>query len=285
MRIDHVLELHPPKEVTAPLVFDSPHSGQDYPPDFDYACDFADLVGTEDRFVDELFSDAPQYGAPLLRALFPRCYIDVNRAVDDIDPALFEHPWPLSEFGAINPTNRSDAGIGLIRRLITPKKTVYNSFLTPKTILNRINTYYTPYHDQLSVLIDQNMNRFGKNLHINCHSMPSNSANRAKLLRFNPSKSVDFCLGDRNGTTCDPAITTNTKEHLESLGYNVTINDPYRGVELVQKYSNPEQGRHSLQVEINRALYMDEQSFEKTKNFEKLKTDINKTIEFWKRLT
>lgn len=277
-----VFRITRPQGTSLPLIFDSPHSGRDYPGDFDYVCSRPDLESAEDSFVDELFSAAPAHGAALLCALFPRSYIDVNRAEDDIDPGL------LGERGAeiyphpINPSARSDAGIGLIRRLVKPGAPVYGRALTYAEIQKRIETYYRPYHDALQKLVDEAHYNFGQVWHVNCHSMPSASAKPRQPLPLNRGRSqtVDFVLGDRDGTTCAPEFTRAIRDYLRSLGYTVTVNDPFKGVELIARHSNPARGRHSLQIEINKALYMDESSGRKTPGFEKLKTDIEKLVKF-----
>ena len=276
MFIPNVLNLTEP-ENALPLIFDSPHSGTHYPEDFDYACPFMALEQSEDKYVDDLFINAPSLGAPLLCALFPRTYIDVNRSMDDIDEALLDKPWNDPDI-ALNPTNRSYAGIGLIRRLIKPSLPVYNRLMSQKEIKSRIETYYTPYHHALGKLIEDAHKNFGQVWHINCHSMPSTAKQIGAYARLNPAKTTDFVLGDRDGTSCDIQFTHMIRDFLQSKGYRVAINNPYKGVELVERYSAPALGRHSIQIEINRALYMDEQSCAKNKNYEALKSDITALI-------
>ena len=263
-----------------PLVFDSPHSGQNYPDDFNYCCDRGALEKAEDKYVDDLFSNAPDLGVPLLCANFPRSFLDVNRAVDDIDEELLSEPWPAHFDITPAPSNRSYAGIGLIRRLVQPGVPVYDHALTPEEIYQRIETYYRPYHDTLSKLINHAHYHYGQVWHINCHSMPSASTRQGALGRVNPFNSPDFVLGDRDGTSCALDFTHSVRDFLTSLGYKVAINDPYKGVELVKRYSAPSTGRHSLQIEICRSLYLNEDSYEKSRNYDKLKQDITKLIEF-----
>jgi N-formylglutamate amidohydrolase len=263
-----------------PLIFDSPHSGRNYPADFNYACTFDDLQKCEDHFVDELYAAAPDYGAIFLKANFPRSYIDPNRAIDDVDTELLANFWtgPI-----INPTARSLSGIGLIRRLVKPGMPIYDRPLGSEEIENRIHTYYQPYHKEIETLFDEAHYRYGQVWHINCHSMPENTAiPRRRAIGFNGNrpKPVDFVLGDRDGTTCDPAFTRLIRHFLEDLGYSVTINDPFKGVELIRKYSEPALGRHSLQIEINKALYMDEETGLKTADFKRVKKDIDTMIGF-----
>lgn len=261
-----------------PLVFDSPHSGTDYPEDFDFTCNKALLEKAEDKFVHELFENVPDHGGVLLSALFPRSYLDLNRAGDDIDPELLDGEWPTPE--TMNPSNRSFAGIGLIRRLVKPGEPVYDRGLTPEEIKHRIDTYYTPYHETLEKMLDGAHYKFGQVWHINCHSMPSAGKRLGAQGRVNPFQTPDFVLGDRDGTSCDLDFTHAMRDFLKSLGYKVSINDPYKGVELVEKYSAPSEGRHSIQIEICKALYLNEDTYKKNKNYDVLKADIDKLIKW-----
>lgn len=265
-------------EKALPLVFDSPHSGHVYPADFDFACDFATLEQAEDKYVDDLFADVPKAGAALLLAHFPRSYIDPNRAACDIDMNLMEEDWT----GEHNPTARSDAGIGLIRRLVSPGVPVYNRPLSAHEIRHRIDDYHAPYHDALKELIDDAHYNYGQSWHINCHSMPASTAypRQPAGLIGRKARPVDFCLGDRDGSTCDRDFIYTLRDFLRGLGYTVSINDPFKGVELVSRYSDPARGRHSLQLEVNKALYMNEETGEKSGGYTNLKEDINAMIEF-----
>lgn len=256
-----------------PLVFDSPHSGTAYPQDFDFACEFSVLEKAEDKYVDELFMHAPDAGATFLHADFPRSYIDVNRCDKDIDIDLLEEIWT----DEINATARSHAGIGLIRRLVRPGVPLYSRQLKVSEIKHRIEKYYIPYHEALERVIEEAHYNYGQVWHVNCHSMPSQDG---QSFRTMPLKAADFVLGDRDGTTCDIAFTHAVRDFLKGLGYRVAINDPYKGVELVRRYSNPATGRHSLQIEIARNLYMDENTYKKSIRFNRLKADIEKLIQF-----
>ena len=259
-----------------PLVFDSPHSGQVYPEDCHYACTFDDLEKCEDKFVDELFSNAPNLGAAILCANFPRSFIDVNRKATDIDPELMREDWPHSE---IAPSARSDAGIGLIRRLVKPGVPVYDGALTAQEVWSRIQKYYDPYHEALSNIIYDAHYNFGQVWHVNCHSMPSSSA-RPRRVIGQAGRASDIVLGDRDGTTCHLGFTHALRDFMKDLGYVVTINDPFKGVELISRYSNPGRGFNSIQIEINKSLYMDERNNQKNENYAALKADIEKLMTF-----
>jgi N-formylglutamate deformylase len=255
-----------------PLVFDSPHSGHIYPADFDHVCSLDVLRRAEDNEVENLFGDVTKAGASLLTALFPRTYIDVNRAEDDIDTEILSERWP----GPLNPTSRSYAGIGLIRRLVKPGTPVYDRTLGVAEIKGRIDGYYRPYHAALKSLLDDAHYRFGQVWHINCHSMPSSSAALTNgVLNMQP----DFVLGDRDGTSCDLDFTHMIRNALRDMGYRVAINNPYKGVELVRRSANPAEGRNSIQIEVSKSLYWDEKKNERNKNFNRLKSDIDKLVE------
>lgn len=267
-----ILELLQPPQQSCALVFDSPHSGQSYPDDFNYACPLEELQKSEDRYVDELFAAAIDHGAPMLKAHFARSYIDVNRQAHDIDP---EHIAGTLNFRA-KPGMRSKFGTGLIRQVCRPRAPlpVYAEKLSAKEVHHRIASYYTPYHQALEELIEQTHQKFDHVLHINCHSMPS-SVQKNLPPHFGP---VDINLGDRDGTSANAALTEKLKEVFEDLGYRTHINRPFKGVALVQNYADPQLGKHSIQIEINRALYMNEESLEKTAKFDKLQQDLTQFI-------
>ena len=261
-----------PREGEVPLVFDSPHSGTDYPEDFDHTCPRAVLRTAEDTYVHELYAAAPAHGATLIGALFPRSYIDANRHIADIDQALLAEPWPHP----LNPGVKTKLGIGLIRRLAVPKLPVYSRKLGVAEVQARIDRYYHPYHAELQTAADRLHARFGSVWHVNCHSMKSVSNGMAAE---GPGVArADFVLGDRDGTTCAPELTRFVEKFLGKRGYDVRINDPYKGVELVRRHGRPKQNRHSLQIEVNRKLYMDEESFERNANFAKLKADLDALV-------
>ncbi len=266
-----------------PVIFDSPHSGRNYPDNFNYACPLDELMQVEDRYVDDLFSSAPDKGAALLYALFPRSYIDVNRAIDDIDLKLLgKFSWPEDILLQANPGRRSQAGIGLVSRLIMPGKPIYNRDLSPNEIINRIEKYYIPYHKALETVIDENHYKYGKSWHINCHSMPAASSFPKHSPKFTGymQKACDFVLGNRGGTSCSKDFTHYIRDYLKKCGFYVTINDPFQGVELVRKYSCPGKGLNSLQIEINRSLYMNELTGEKLRDYNEFQEIIDGLIDY-----
>lgn len=270
-RLADFYHIHRPSGPGIPLVFDSPHSGSTYPDDFHYACSLETLRRAEDNEVDVLFGSAPAHGATLLAALFPRTYIDVNRAVDDIDMDLLNERWP----GPLNPSQRSYAGIGLIRRLVKPGIPVYDRDLSVAEIMHRLDHYYHPYHAALKSLLDDAHYRFGQVWHVNCHSMPGSPAPVMHgVLHMQP----DIVLGDRDGTSCDLEFTHMIRDTLRGLGYRVAINNPYKGVEIVRRSASPAEGRHSLQIEINKSLYWDEQKNRRKTDFKATQEAMEKLI-------
>ena len=255
-----------------PVVFDSPHSGTLYPADFATIVPHLTLRRAEDTHVEALYASAPDHGATLISANFPRSYIDPNRSLLDIDAALLDSPWP----GPINVSKKTEKGIGLVWRLLDTGEAIYTRKLTVAEVQARIASSYTPYHRAVRDAINAAHKHYGAVWHINCHSMPATSS---VISEEGPGVSrADFVLGDRDGTTCDPAFTTFVALTLRGMGYDVRINDPYKGVELVRAYSDPGAHKHSIQIEVNRKWYMNEDSRERNANFAKLQVDISSLI-------
>ena len=270
--VPDILERFDPEGRLAPVVFDSPHSGSIYPDDFGHCIDRIHLRQTEDAFIDELFAEAPRRGATLLCALFPRSYVDPNRSPEDIDPSMLKGEWPYRA----NPGEKAKLGVGLI-----PSResggVVYDRLLSVEEICRRLDIYYWPYHRELEQALDRTQQRAGAFWHLNCHSMPAVSTSVSPEGPGVPRP--DFCLGTRDGTTCDSEFAELVESCLADMGYAVAIDDPYRGVELVRRYSDPLHGRHSLQIEINRGLYMDEASITRHDGFAALKGNVTRLVE------
>jgi N-formylglutamate deformylase len=251
-----------------PLVLDSPHSGREFPADFDAAVSEAELREAEDCYVDELYAAAAELGAPLLAASFPRTYIDANRHAGDVDLELIEGAWPWE----YRPSGKARLGKALVWRTLDDGRPIYARRLAAQAVRRRIERWHTPYHVALKAHLDAAHRRFGKVLHINCHSM--RSVARRQSDDGEGSVRADFVLGDRDGTTCDPRFTELVRATLAGMGYSVKVNDPYKGVELVRAYSDPRAGRHSLQIEINKRLYMDEATLAKGPGFARLQAEL-----------
>lgn len=269
--VPDVVERVDPEHAALPVVFDSPHSGHVYPDDFGHSLPLPMVRMSEDAYVDEVFGAAPSAGAILIRALFPRSYIDPNRAPDDIDITMLAEPWP----GVVNPGPKTELGVGLIPKR-EPGGQMYDRKLSLKEVEHRIRDYWRPYHEAVRNALDACHHQFGAVWHLNCHSMPSTSTEVSPEGAGVPRPEI--CLGDRDGTTCAPEFIHAVAEEFTLLGYEVALNAPYKGAELVRRYADPAIGRHSLQIEINRALYMDEKRIEKSPGFDDLATDIEAVI-------
>jgi len=239
-----------------PLVLDSPHSGTVYPEDFRPACDLATLRRAEDTHVEKLYAFAPAMGAAWIEAHFPRSYLDANRDTTELDTALLDGPWtePLSADPRVLAKVR--LGKGLVWKLTDEGLPIYDRLLGVDEVRARIDNCWRPYHAAVAEAIDATHARHGYSIHINCHSMPAVAGSHAT--DFPGLVHADFVIGDRDGSTADPALSQRICEHLRARGYSVDYNHPYKGVELVRRHGRPAGHRHSIQVEVNRRLYMDE---------------------------
>jgi N-formylglutamate deformylase len=262
--ISGVLWRRDPAADAVPLVLDSPHSGSLYPEDFSFCCPLPILRRAEDAYVDELFGTAPEFGATLLAAVFPRSYLDVNRAADDLDPGLLAAAWP--DHLPLRPATR----VGLVRRYAQQGVPIYDRKLRPEEVLERVERYHAPYHRTLDEACDRLHRQFGAVWHINAHSMPSTGSRK----HGRKGEHGDFVIGDRDGTTCAPEFTDFVAMTLRGMGYEVHVNDGYKGVELVRRQGRPAEQRHSLQIEVDRSLYMDQRTLEKLPGFEVVQDDL-----------
>jgi N-formylglutamate deformylase len=269
----HVYEIRGPHAAALPLVLDSPHSGNRFPADFDAVVSELELREAEDCYVDELWQGAAALGAPLLVALFPRTYLDPNRHAGDIDPELIEGAWQ----GEIVASGKAKLGKSLVWRTLEDGRPIYGRKLQAGEVRLRIERYHAPYHAALRTLLDDTHRRFGAVWHINCHSMRAVAGKQSDDGEGRPR--ADIVLGDRDGTTCDPGFTEFVRATLAGMGHDVRVNDPYKGVELVRAYSNPRAKRHSLQIELNKRLYMDEATLERSAGFGELQGNLRSLLE------
>ena len=245
-----------PRRLMAPVVFNSAHSGRDYPERFleMTRLDNLSIRQSEDAYVDELFARAPHLGAPLLRAHFPRAYLDVNREPWELDPTMFVEP--LSErFNTNSP--RVAAGLGTLARIVAENKPIYRERLTLEDARMRIEGIYQPYHATLQQLLTQAHTSFGVAVLIDCHSMP-------RLSRAGDRAAPDIVLGDRYGTTCAPILVDLVEMVFSAAGLRVARNRPYAGGFATRTYGRPQHGVHALQIEISRHLYMNEVTLERS---------------------
>lgn len=251
-----------PKAQTLPLVLASPHSGSDYPASFLQASrlDHHNIRQSEDFYVHDLFASASRLGAPLIHATFPRAYIDVNREPYELDPDMFDGPLPSHANGS---SPCVAAGLGTIARIVASGAPIYSKRLSVAEAERRITMFYHPYHAALKKLITDTVTRFGYCLLVDCHSMPSSAVSG------NPG-TVGFVLGDGHGTTCDRSFVDTAHRTLATSEWKITRNAPYAGGYTTRHYSQPGSGAHTLQIEINRSLYMDEITYARKEEFREI---------------
>ena len=261
---------------STPLVLDSPHSGVIYPRDFNYACDLATLRRAEDTHVEKLYDFAPGLGVAWVEALFPRAYLDANRNTTEIDVSLLDAPWPDPVETDSAVLSKVRLGKGLIWRATDDGQPIYRRMLTVAEVQARIASCWQPYHVAVAQAIDAAHARHGYSIHINCHSMPAVASTFAT--DFPGEVHADFVVGDRDGSTASTMLAQHIRSHLEGLGYSVAYNHPYKGVELVRRYSNPARHRHSIQLEINRRLYMDERTLAIDDGFAALQASLHSLV-------
>lgn len=261
-----------PDEQRVPVVFSSPHSGCHYPEEFlaQSALDPETLRRSEDSFIDDLFAAAPAHGAPILSARFPRAYIDINREAYELDPAMFDDPLP-SYVNTDSP--RVNAGLGTIARVVATGAEIYRRKLSFAEAERRIERIYRPYHSTLVHLIEATERRFGCCLIVDCHSMPSIGG--PTDTDAGSSRAVDVVLGDCFGTSCAPFVTEAAEKALSAQGLRVLRNTPYAGGYTTRHYGVPSIGRHTLQIEVNRRLYMNETTHQKVPGYRTLQRNLS----------
>jgi N-formylglutamate amidohydrolase len=264
---DPPYEVLEPADCRGPVLFNSPHSGSTYPRAFLAASrlDIGTLRCSEDSFVDELIAGVVTFGFPLMHAHFPRCFIDVNREPYELDPRMFEGRLPSF---ANTRSMRVAGGLGTVARVVGDAQEIYGQRIPVDDALTRIESLYKPYHRSLRRLFSKLHRDFGAAVLIDCHSMPSTAGHKDERPR------PEFVLGDRYGTSCVGAVSETIEQTLRGLGYSVSRNKPYAGGFITEHYGNPAAGLHAIQLEINRALYMDERHYERSRNFARLAADM-----------
>ncbi len=275
-----------------PLVVASPHSGRHYPEEFLSMCrlDLSTIRRLEDSFVDHIFRGAHGLGAPFLHALFPRAFIDCNREPYELDPALIDGSLPPH---ANTRSPRVAAGFGTIARAVSGGREIYRNKIPMATAMERIEAFYRPYHQAMRALIQDTVEAFGHCILLDCHSMPSLNGTLAPrgrgsekaegdtltgLVEAGDASRVDIVLGDLHGHSCATAIIELAEATLTAQGYSVARNNPYAGGYITQHYGQPKKGVHALQIEVNRALYMDENSLEPTPYLSVLRAHMEELI-------
>lgn len=259
-----------------PLVLDSPHSGTDYPADFAHACDPSVLRRAEDTHVEKLYDFAPAFGVAWIEATFPRSYLDANRDLGEIDTTLFDTPWPGPVATDPRVLSKVRLGKGLVWRSTDEGTALYDRKLTVAEVQGRIDRCWRPYHAAVAEAIAAAHARHGYSIHLNCHSMPAIASSFAT--EFPGLAHADFVIGDRDGSTASGALSRLVVDHLAGLGYDVSYNHPYKGVELVRRHSDPGANKHSIQVEINRKLYMNEDTLQMHEGAAALKAHLESMV-------
>ncbi|MEM8776941.1 MAG: N-formylglutamate amidohydrolase [Pseudomonadota bacterium] len=260
-----------PEHRTTSVVFASPHSGRDYPWSFvrRTALNEHSVRSSEDAFVDELYDTAPRYGAPFIKAGAPRAYVDLNRSVEELDPALIEGVRKSGH----NP--RVASGLGVIPRVVANGQAIYSGKLTLQEAQRRIDTYWRPYHETLKTELDKAHREFGQAILIDCHSMPHEAMDSiAKTGVQRP----DVVLGDRFGAAADEEIVDQIEAAFREAGLVVTRNTPFAGAFITQNYGRPSDKRHAIQIEIDRSLYMNEQLVRPNANFSDFKRRLEGVV-------
>jgi N-formylglutamate amidohydrolase len=278
-RVTEVLENEPtfeilhPERRTSPLIHASPHSGRIYPPDLMRlaALDAAAIRSSEDVLVDEIVASAQRFGAPLLKARLARAYVDVNREPFELDPGMFVGDLPSY---ARARTARVAAGLGSIARVVGEGREIYSAKLPVRDALERIDRVHGPYHQALADLIQGALERFDVAVLLDWHSMPS-----APVGGYGARAAPDVVLGDRFGASCGSFLVDTLEKEFSAKGYRVARNAPYAGGYTTEHYGRPQIGVHAVQVELNRALYLDERSLRPGPGFEALARDVSDIIE------
>lgn len=264
---DRPFDLTIPASLATPLVFNAPHSGSVYPKALTSrsSLDATSLRRSEDAHVDRLFAGTVALGAPLLAARFPRAFLDVNREPLELDPRLIEGRLPPE---ANTRSMRVAGGLGTVPRIVADGHEIYRRRIPLDEAVRRIETLYRPYHAALQSILDRSFVRFGRVVLVDCHSMPSGSLSRDDHGR------MDVVLGDRYGTSCMPGLIDAIEESFRGRGYGVCRNRPYAGGYITEHYGRPVGGRHAVQVEINRAIYMDERTLQPKPGFSQVASDL-----------
>lgn len=257
-----------PRHVTSATVFSSPHSGRRYPSSFRLTSRLSDteLRASEDAFVDDIFSMVPRYGAPLVAAQFPRAFIDANRAEDELDPAL------IARYTSRRPrTLRVSAGLGVVPRIVAENTPIYDGKLSMAEVTSRINHCYHPYHDQLGDCLDHARRRYGIALLVDCHSMPADTSRRG-------ARRAEVVIGDCYGASAGGDMSDAVFALFRGAGFRVARNAPFAGGYITQRYGKPREGVHAIQVELDRALYLDSKRMVPTANYHVLKRILDPII-------
>ncbi len=263
--------LREPKRLTSAVVFSSPHSGRDYPAAFlrDSVLDDRALRSSEDAFVEDLFGAAPDFGAPLISASAPRAYVDLNRSIEDLDSAI------IRGVSRGRQNSRVASGLGVIPRVVSEGRAIRSGKIPFEEALERLESYYTPYHARLQQLLQQARTEFGQVLLVDCHSMPSEAVNHG---RGEGIARPQVVLGDRFGASCSKVYVDQIETIFRQEGFSVMRNSPFAGAYITQAYGRPAAGQHAIQIEIDRSLYMNEATICTTSEYASTKRRLTAVV-------
>ncbi|MGN6304222.1 MAG: N-formylglutamate amidohydrolase [Mesorhizobium sp.] len=265
-----VLTREDPSDNPVPLIFDVPRSGCHYPNDFSPVAPFRAIHEWVSKHVDDLYGLAPQHGATLLVASFANAYIDANRSLSDIDPDLIDGVWPEP----LEPSDKSARlGIGLIHKVCAGDIPLYDRKLSIAEVQHRIENYYKPYHSELGALIQRGLDQHGAAWHLSCHCMATIGPDYA---HDKGKRRADFCISDRDGTTSNAEFLDVVVNAFRELGYSVSVNDPFKGADSIRRHGNPAGGVNSLQIEMVKGLYMQDDNFNKSADYDRVREDLGK---------
>lgn len=267
-----IFEEYNTKELAYPIVLSSPHSGKDFPPEFLANCALSEreLRSSEDCFVDEIIRSASDAGIPMIAMNIPRTFVDVNRDKIEIDETMyFDRKKPQDLIGS----RRCRVGLGVIHRIVSQNKPIYDGLISYKEAMDRIKYVYEPYHKRLKQLIDKCHRKFGYCLLVDCHSMPSKICNI-----MNEAKPVEFCVCNLFDESCPPSMSEFFGRELAEKDYRVEYNRPYAGAFITFNYCQPRKNIFTLQLEINRSIYMDENVYKKNADFQLVSNHICESI-------
>ena len=270
MKVDPFI-IYEPAQLTSSIVFATPHSGRNYPLDFldRIILDAHAIRASEDAFVDQLFLSVTAVGAPLLAALVPRAFVDLNRSCEELDPALIE------DVRSTGSSARVTSGLGVVPRVVGVGRSIYHGKISMVEAQARLQDVWYPYHQRLQVLLDATRTKFGHVVLIDCHSMPHEAANPGLRSKTSP----EIVVGDRFGAAADLKVTDCVQAAFTDAGFRVSRNMPFAGAYISQHYGKPKRGQHVVQIEIDRSLYLDEASIEPLSSFADFQTRLHTVIE------
>lgn len=259
------------KDIKFPLVLSSPHAGRDFPKEFlkNSTLTEHELKISEDAFVTDIIKKASNAGIPLISLNLPRTFVDVNRDKIELDETMFYDAPKSSDINS----RRCRVGLGVLHRVVYQNKNIYDGLLSYKDAMERIKNVYEPYHKRLKQLVDKCVRKFGFCLLVDCHSMPSMICNI-----MNETKALDFCVCNLFGESCPDEMSAKIYEELQKNDYRVEYNRPYAGAFITFNYCQPRKKIYTLQLEINRAIYMDEQSYQKNKQFQEVAAHVSDSL-------